>query len=243
MDNRIDAFHTECLIRGFSTGYSRDIRLEVGALARWLSCGLEDADTDTLKRYIVYLITTPARNKPTPRSGATVYRIVSRLKAFYRWLEETDQIPDNPMKLIRGPRHRDKLIEPLTRIEMARVMAGARTGRSPILANRNYAIVMLALDTGLRLSEILQLNRDQADGETLTVVGKGGKSRTVALNPVPRSAIGEMLAAPARRRAMGAAGAADIPARFAWPVTARNTVRVYRRVLAGELIGTRGGGG
>ena len=193
MDSTIEEFELECLIRGFSSGYSRDVRLEVGALARWLGGGLLEVDTGTLKTYIAHLITTPARNKETPRSGSTVYRIVSRLKAFYRWLEETEQIPESPMKGIRGPRHRDRLIEPLTQVEVARIMAGARTGRSPVLATRNYAMVVLALDSGLRLSEMLQLNREQAEGDTLTVVGKGGKTRTVALNPLPRSAIAEMV--------------------------------------------------
>jgi site-specific recombinase XerD len=58
---------------------------------------------------------------------------------------------------------------------------------------RDYAIITLFLNCGLRLSELISINIDKIKGDTLAVVGKGNKERTIYLNDVCIKAIEDYL--------------------------------------------------
>ncbi|MGI6124262.1 MAG: tyrosine-type recombinase/integrase, partial [Acetivibrionales bacterium] len=54
---------------------------------------------------------------------------------------------------------------------------------------RDYAILVLFMNCGLRLSELVGINVNSIRGDTLTVIGKGNKERTVYLNKACQDAI------------------------------------------------------
>ncbi len=58
---------------------------------------------------------------------------------------------------------------------------------------RDYAIITLFLNCGLRLSELVSIDIDRIKGDTLTVVGKGNKERTIYLNEACLQAINDYL--------------------------------------------------
>ncbi|MGF7057085.1 tyrosine recombinase XerC [Brassicibacter mesophilus] len=58
---------------------------------------------------------------------------------------------------------------------------------------RDYAIITLFLNCGLRLSELVSIDIDKIKGDTLTVVGKGNKERTIYLNDACLRAINNYL--------------------------------------------------
>ena len=61
-------------------------------------------------------------------------------------------------------------------------------------AKRDYAIIMLFLNCGMRISELVGIDIDRIKEDTLTVIGKGNKERTIYLNEACIAALGAYLA-------------------------------------------------
>ena len=89
------------------------------------------------------------------------------------------QIPENPMEELESPKLKKSLPKYLTLDESVQLLESI-DGRDK---ERDYAIITLFLNCGLRLSELCSLNYTdiKSDG-TLTVTGKGNKERTIYLN-------------------------------------------------------------
>ena len=107
-------------------------------------------------------------------------RKTSTLRIFFKYLStQTHQIDQNPALLLDSPKIKQSLPKHLTledSFELLNSVDGAN-GR------RDYCILTIFLNCGLRLSELcaLNLNSISSDG-TLTVIGKGNKERMVYLN-------------------------------------------------------------
>ena len=111
---------------------------------------------------------------------STVWTAWRHLKGFYAWLEAEGDIDINPMNGVARPVVPAVEIPVLQSNEVAALLATCR-GRAPI-DRRDFAIISLMLDTGLRLSEVVRLSfEDVGETQTLRVFGKGRKWRTVAL--------------------------------------------------------------
>ncbi len=157
-----------------------------------------------------------------PRAGAVsasyVQGFVRALRAWASWLERAGYTDGNRLARVRPPKANPPLIQPLTRDEMERVVAACQS-------DRDRALVLTALDTGLRASELVGLRADEARVEqhpgTLIVLGKGGRQRLVPVGPQAQRALqrykfgdrAEVAAAPSDRlfltrrgRAFGTAG-------------------------------------
>ncbi|HAL73492.1 MAG TPA: recombinase XerC, partial [Clostridiales bacterium] len=81
---------------------------------------------------------------------------------------------ESPKLLKRLPRH-------LSLEESQQLLETAAGGESE-LTSRDYCILTLFLNCGLRLSELCGINLSNIRGDTLIVLGKGGKERTIYLN-------------------------------------------------------------
>jgi site-specific recombinase XerD len=130
------------------------------------------------------------------KATSTVNVAVNALRTWCTWLMEEGYLPNNPaarFKLVdhQTVSHRDGL-KP---IQVNALLQAAQRSREKV---RNYAIVQLLLQTGLRLSECAQLTfGDLTLGERSGLVevraGKGNKARSVPLNSTARSALAEYL--------------------------------------------------
>lgn len=112
--------------------------------------------------------------------NAAISRKVSTLRAFFKYLcVKMKQIPENPMEELESPKLKKSLPKYLTLDESVQLLESIG-GRDK---ERDYAIITLFLNCGLRLSELCSLNYTdiKSDG-TLTVTGKGNKERTIYLN-------------------------------------------------------------
>lgn len=112
--------------------------------------------------------------------NAAISRKVSTLRAFFKYLcVKMKQIPENPMEELESPKLKKSLPKYLTLDESVQLLESI-DGRDK---ERDYAIITLFLNCGLRLSELCSLNYTdiKSDG-TLTVTGKGNKERTIYLN-------------------------------------------------------------
>lgn len=123
---------------------------------------------------------------------ATRARKTSALRIFFRYLaDQTHQLPDNPAQLLEAPKIKQSLPKHLTledSFELLQAVEGPN-GR------RDYCILVLFLNCGLRLSELCSLNVNDISREgVMTVTGKGNKERIVYLNEACRDAVRDYLA-------------------------------------------------
>ena len=110
-------------------------------------------------------------------SPYTVQCKARALKAFASWLCNEGYTPDHVLRNLKLPKAPLNLIEPLTDDEVARLVEA----QNPLtaLGCRNIAILVLLLDTGLRVSELCGLKTEDthiSEGY-LKVMGKGSKER------------------------------------------------------------------
>jgi len=116
-------------------------------------------------------------------STSTLARIVATLKSFYRYLyEDVKLIKINPTAGLKQPKVAKALPKYLKENEMINLLQGVNKVNSRY-PERDYAILSLFLNTGIRESELLGINIDDINGDTLTVRGKGNKEREIPLSP------------------------------------------------------------
>jgi len=81
----------------------------------------------------------------------------------------------------------------LTLEECERLLKTILDNKNEYYRKRDYAIVLLFLNCGLRLSELASININKIKDDTLTVIGKGNKERTIYLNKSCIDAINDYL--------------------------------------------------
>ena len=123
---------------------------------------------------------------------ATRARKTSTLRIFFKYMSvQTHQIPTNPAELLESPKVKQSLPRHLTlenSLELLNSVDGANE-------RRDYCILTLFLNCGMRLSELCGLNiSDISSDGIMTVTGKGNKERAVYLNDSCLSAVKAYLA-------------------------------------------------
>ena len=122
-------------------------------------------------------------------SPATTARKIATLRSFYKWLDKREQITNNPMLLIRTPKQTKRLPKAIT-VEQVDKLLSMPDSRDTLGA-RDRAILETLYSTGVRVSELVELNRSNLDlsGQTLRVRGKGKRERIVPLGSHAMAAI------------------------------------------------------
>ncbi len=119
----------------------------------------------------------------TPASRA---RKLSAIKSFYKYLTiRTKQIAENPVADLEYPKLRKSLPRYLT-LDQSAALLQAVSGPNE---KRDYAILMIFLNCGIRRSELVGLNISDVYEDRLRVVGKGNKERFVYFGTSCRKAI------------------------------------------------------
>ena len=124
--------------------------------------------------------------------AASRARKTSTLRIFFKYLSvQTHQLETNPAELLESPKVKQSLPKHLTledSLELLNSVDGANK-------ERDFCILTLFLNCGLRLAELCALNLSSISSEdTLTVIGKGNKERIVYLNSACVNAIKSYLA-------------------------------------------------
>lgn len=152
---------------------------------------IQDIDTSDVFDFLSYL----ANDRPlNPDSPATDYGIsasararkLSAIKSFYKYLTiRTKQLSENPVADLEYPKLRKSLPKYLT-LEESAALLQAVSGQNE---KRDYAILMLFLNCGIRRSELVGLNLSDVYEDRIRVVGKGNKERFVYFGSACRKAI------------------------------------------------------
>ncbi len=106
-------------------------------------------------------------------------RKVAALRSFFKYLHvKAKLIPDNPAKDLDSPKIPKSLPKYLS-LEESRALLSHIDGNDKL---RDYAIITLFLNCGMRLSELANINLKDIKDDKLTVIGKGNKERVIYLN-------------------------------------------------------------
>jgi len=113
-------------------------------------------------------------------------RKLSAIKSFYKYLTvRTKQLEENPVADLEYPKLRKSLPKYLS-MEQSAALLKAVSGQN---AKRDYAILMLFLNCGIRRSELVSLNLSDVYEDRVRVIGKGNKERFVYFGTACRKAI------------------------------------------------------
>lgn len=148
-------------------------------------------DTSEIFDFLSYLANDRAINPENPApdygiSASARARKLSAIKSFYKYLTvRTKQLTENPVADLEYPKLRKSLPKYLT-MEQSASLLQAVSGPNE---KRDYAILMLFLNCGIRRSELVGLNLSDVYEDRIRVVGKGNKERFVYFGSACRKAI------------------------------------------------------
>lgn len=181
--------------------YGSDLRM----FFRFISMSRGIADTDVFDEINISLLSddiicnvsleeayaflTFCRNERNNDNNARARKAVA-VKRFYRYLEVNGKISVNRIAFLESPQTKKSLPKYLT-LEQSVKLLNSVEGKTK---ERDYCILTLFLNCGLRLSELVGINISHIkDNNTLVVLGKGNKERTVYLNKACLTAIEDYL--------------------------------------------------
>ena len=125
-------------------------------------------------------------SSPTGNGASARSRKVAALRSFYRYLtEKVHKIEHNPVQNLDSPKLKRSLPRHLSFQESVDLLQHIDSE----YPERDYCIITLFLNCGLRVSELVGINRGDVRGDTLRVLGKGNKERIVYLNEACQQAI------------------------------------------------------
>ena len=152
---------------------------------------VESITTSEIFDFLSYLANDRAINpdSPAPDYGiepSARARKLSAIKSFYKYLTvRTKQLTENPVADLEYPKLRKSLPKYLT-FSQSSALLQAVSGQNQ---KRDYAILMLFLNCGIRRSELVGLNLTDVYEDRIRVLGKGNKERFVYFGSACRKAI------------------------------------------------------
>ena len=152
---------------------------------------IETITTSEIFDFLSYLANDRAINpdSPAPDYGiepSARARKLSAIKSFYKYLTvRTKQLTENPVADLEYPKLRKSLPKYLT-FSQSSALLQAVSGQNQ---KRDYAILMLFLNCGIRRSELVGLNLTDVYEDRIRVLGKGNKERFVYFGSACRKAI------------------------------------------------------
>ena len=158
--------------------YLRDIN-KLANYCRDIKKNEKSVNTKDIRNFISHLVS----EKISPRSQA---RVISGIKAFYKYLILEDYITDDPTLLIENPKIGLKLPEVLSVEEIELIISSIDLSKKQ--GQRNKAIIETLYSCGLRVTELINLKISNINfkEEYIKVIGKGNKER---LTPIGSNAL------------------------------------------------------
>jgi len=138
---------------------------------------VDDLTTDNIREFRLFLSRQKGTNDREMKLVTQGYYVIS-LRSFLKWLVKNDMDVLQPEKL-DVPKVKDHSLKFLTEEQMVRLLNQPLNSAKNGLRDRS--ILELLFSTGLRVSELVSLNREQINLKTreFGVIGKGGRSRVV----------------------------------------------------------------
>jgi integrase/recombinase XerD len=186
-----DQYMIDAENRGRAEGTIVHYRYRLGLLLRWLEAlgvvELEAVTLALLRQFLSYLISSDSSDRfpDAIRKGklqaSTVGVYVATIKAFFNWCVDEDLLTVSPAARLKKPKTPKKVRTTLTPEQLGQLLAACDTNtRSGF---RNYVMLLLLLDTGMRVSELCSLSLSDVHPRYVKVHGKGQREREIGLHP------------------------------------------------------------
>ena len=173
--------------------YGRDAAQFLGFLAARNGATLAKLEAADIRAFM-------GARRETGVGSRTLMRQLAAIRAFLRFLEREGEVDASALSLIRGPKIAKGLPKPVAASSArALIDPATRAGeeREPWIFARDAAVLALCYGAGLRISEALAVTKRDAplgERDSLTVTGKGNKTRMVPIIAPVRRAIADYLA-------------------------------------------------
>ncbi len=182
------------LAKGASPHTLRAYQLDLQAFTQFVAQtegDLRAVSKRLIRRYLAHLHEQKA-------STRTVLRRLSSLRSFYRYAIREKWIAENPLEEIESPKKEKRLPVSISYLQVELLLA--QPDLSSYLGLRDRVIMELFYSSGLRLSELVGLNRTDFDQKNLmlTVFGKGKKVRQAPITQTAAKWLVNYLAHPER---------------------------------------------
>jgi integrase/recombinase XerD len=170
--------------------YERDLTTFANFLSSSPPTPFEKISKRTVDQYKAYLVSrdrqTPIKNeKGADLSAQSINRMLSSLRSYLNFLVDRDySVPVVPqvIKLVKTEKRHPRVaeLEELTRL----IESPLALEEDPLVGLRNRTIFEVLFSTGMRISELVHLNKADIDGSgRIFIMGKGKKERFVYLTP------------------------------------------------------------
>ncbi|MCX7922892.1 MAG: tyrosine recombinase XerC [Clostridia bacterium] len=144
---------------------------------------IDDMKSVTLSDLYNYMSFVSRERDNTSSSRA---RKVASIKSFFNYITNKAKLLEyNPANELESPKIVKRLPKYLNIDESKKLLESIEGEHK----ERDYAIITLFLNCGLRLSELVSININKIKNDTLSVIGKGDKERTIYLNNACKAAI------------------------------------------------------
>lgn len=133
-----------------------------------------EADADVIRGFLEHL-------GDKNYSPATMARKIATLRSYYKWSHKHGLTESNPMTMIRTPKQTKRLPKVVSLEQIERLLSTPND--SEVLGARDRAMLETLFSTGIRVSELVDLDLEDLDeaGEALLIRGKGKKERLAPL--------------------------------------------------------------
>ena len=158
------------------SSYKRDL----SKVDKYIKKDFKTLSKNDIQAYIQYI--------SKEENSSSVSRNISTLKSFYKFLEINKYCKNNPIFTITNPKKRQKLPKVLSEEEVNKLLD---INLNTDYDYRNKAMLELMYSSGLRVSELINLNVNDIDlmNSTVRIFGKGSKERIVPLNDYASEAL------------------------------------------------------
>ncbi len=140
---------------------------------------ISKVDLNLIYEYMTFL-NRERSNNPSSRA-----RKIASIRSYFKYLYKSGILKDNPTSELETIKLRKKLPTYFTLEDSVNLLNNIDSKNTA----RDYCIITLFLNCGMRLAELVSINTTDIRGDMLTVVGKGNKERTIYLNEACLSAL------------------------------------------------------
>lgn len=191
----VDQFLVDCSVRGLTDQaigfYRRRLTMFVRSLEGHFNVAeLEEVKIVHLRQFVQLLMNTKADEnnpyKPTQEKSLSAFTIrgyVRSIKRLFSWCVYEDLLSGNPAARLVQPKAPEYIVPTFTPEHIEKMLAAC--DQSTAEGFRNYVLLLVFLDTGMRLSELCGLKLADIDSQFryVKVFGKGRKEREIGLHP------------------------------------------------------------
>ena len=175
-----DEFAFQCQCRKLSPRTIKNYTKQIDYLLRFLeqekkTTHIEDVTVKDIKEFLLTM-------SKAGRTANYVNDLLKAYKVFFRYAFEENYVSENLTAKIRNVKKPKVIIRTFTEAELKK-MSNYYHGHD-YLTIRNKVIMMLLIDTGIRLSELTGLTEEQIKFDYIIIRGKGNKERVVPKSPL-----------------------------------------------------------